>query len=120
MSQQRLKNSIILHIAYCQDWETAKNIGFYQAASLESQGFIHASMPSQMVAVANKFYKGQQDLVLLCIDPALLESEVHYESLGTSEAYPHIYGKVNWEAIVKVIDFQPDVKGFFRLPEFVA
>jgi uncharacterized protein (DUF952 family) len=117
MSQQQRMNQVILHIALLQDWEAAKKMGFYETMSLRTQGFIHASEPSQIMNVANYRYRGQSNLVLLCIDPEKLVAELRYEAFGTPESYPHIYGTINIGAVVKVLEFPSDANGLFKLPE---
>ena len=72
--------------------------GVYGAESLRSQGFIHCSTVEQVVQTANRFYRGRADLVLLCIDEALLESEIRYEEGEPGQQFPHIYGPLNLES----------------------
>ena len=60
----------ILHIVARAAWKQAETDGIYRAASLEDDGFIHLSKPEQVLDVANLFYQGQADLVLLVVDPA--------------------------------------------------
>lgn len=96
----------------------------YHADSLSTEGFIHCSKPSQIVDVANSFYRGQQGLVLLVIDPSRLVAELKWEPPAqpeptharTGELFPHIYGPLNLDAIVEVIPFEPDPDGSFSLP----
>ncbi len=57
----------IYHIVKRSDWEQAKLAGAYRAASLDSEGFIHASYADQIVGSANKHYRGVQGLILLVI-----------------------------------------------------
>mgnify|MGYP003800532841 CR=1 FL=1 len=59
---------MILHITTHEDWGKALIYGEYSAASLQSDGFIHCSTVKQTINTANIFFKGQQGLVLLCID----------------------------------------------------
>jgi uncharacterized protein (DUF952 family) len=59
---------MILHLTICKEWENAKIDGENLGPSLKSEGFIHCSTKKQTVDTANKFFKGQTGLVLLCID----------------------------------------------------
>jgi uncharacterized protein (DUF952 family) len=112
---------LILHITSKAEWRAAQTRGEYRAASLESEGFIHASTSKQVLAVANAFYRGQNDLVLLVIDESLVTPEVRWEApsgspaagISPADLFPHIYGPLNPTAVVRVLDFEPDpVKGF--------
>lgn len=109
--------SLIVHITYRSDWEAAQPAGEYRADSLKLQGFIHCSTPEQVVEVANGLYRGQTGLVLLVIDPARLRHEVRYEDCyDTGLLFPHLYGPLNLEAVVAVVDFPPQSDGTFGLP----
>ncbi len=92
----------ILHISDRADWHSAQLSGTYEADSLRSQGFIHCSRPDQVVGVANSDnrFDGQDDLVLLCIDPDIVASEIQRESLdGGDDLFPNIYGPLNLDAV---------------------
>ena len=73
--------SVIYHIATRADWAAAKAAGAYTADSLASEGFIHCSTAGQVIATANRIFRGQRDLVLLDIDSARVEPEIRYENL---------------------------------------
>ena len=108
---------MIYHIAHKSDWDAAQKTGSYAADSLASQGFIHCSTAAQVVKVANNYYRGVKDLVLLTIDPELLAVEVRYENLeGGEEQFPHIYGAIPISAISGVLDFIPSKDGNFEFP----
>lgn len=111
--------SLILHITPRSHWQQAQQLGYYQAASLATEGFIHCSDPHQVVGAANRFYRGEPDLVLLCINPASLQSELRYDELATGECFPHLYGPLNLDAVVQVIDFPPNEVGEFELPKAI-
>lgn len=114
------KVSIIQHITKREQWEKAMLEGVYRGDTLDSQGFIHCSTPQQTVKVANALFLAQKGLVLLCIAANKVQSEIRYESAGSEERYPHIYGPLNVNAVVKVADFEPAKKGKFVLPKEIA
>jgi uncharacterized protein (DUF952 family) len=100
----------------------------YKADSLFTQGFIHCSKPSQIVEVANTFYRGQRGLVLLVIDPAKLAAELKWEPPAepapaharAGDLFPHLYGALNLDAVIQVVAFEPGADGNFTLPELLA
>ena len=109
---------IILHITQRRNWQLATQMGYYRSDSLDSEGFIHCSLPSQVADVANDFYHGQSGLILLAIAEELLEAEVRYEDCyATGQQFPHIYGELNLDAVVKILEFIPQQDGRFTCPE---
>jgi len=109
---------MIVHITPRADWQRARSEGVYRAESLEREGFIHCSTPAQALATAERYYRGVEGLALLLIDPARLVARLVYEdSYGAGQAYPHIYGPLNLDAVVQVYDFPPGPDGRFALPD---
>jgi uncharacterized protein (DUF952 family) len=107
--------ALILHITDRSSWQAAQTAGTYRHASLDSEGFIHCSMPSQLVWVANTFFQGQPDLLLLCIKSERLQSELRYDPVGDQQ-FPHVYGEINLDAVEQVLNFEPNAEGEFALP----
>jgi len=103
---------MILHICSHSDWEHALQMGEYRATSLETEGFIHASRPEQVVGVANRYFHGASDLVVLWIDPARLQARLQSDPVG-DDFYPHIYGPLNLDAVSRVTLLPPDLDGGF-------
>ena len=117
---------MIFHITSSVDWEKAQQRGDYRAESLDTEGFIHCSTQSQVLPVAENFYKGHSGLLLLGIEPALLSSDLKWEApsggtppLGVpaGESFPHVYGPINLNAVVKVLELQTDPNNKFILPD---
>jgi uncharacterized protein (DUF952 family) len=107
----------IFHITTRLEWERALLEGAYTAPSLDSQGFIHCSYAHQLERVANKYYSGQAGLVILEINPKNLACPLKVEkAVDVEDDYPHIYGPVNLEAVVKVVDFTPSADLSFHIP----
>lgn len=116
---------MILHITTREDWNAAKIADVYSAPSLQTEGFIHCSTVKQAVDTANIFFKGQQGLILLCIDESKLTSECKYEEPSgggkhdpsVGKLFPHVYGPINIAAVIKVVDFPVGTDGLFSLPK---
>ncbi len=109
--------TLILHITTENEWQTAVTAGAYRADSLESEGFIHCSTTAQVLLPANQLYTGRTDLILLTIDPSKLTAELVYEDCyETGQAFPHIYGPLNLEAVTGFVKFPPNPDGSFFLP----
>ena len=94
---------LIYHIVLPDDW-AAFDHDLYRAASLETEGFIHCSFADQLDAVIKRYYSGSERVVVLEIDSERLMSRVINEPSTNDEIYPHIYGPVNRDAIVEVIE----------------
>jgi glutathione S-transferase len=110
--------TFIYHIAARADWEQAQRDGQYtmstRGLTLAEQGYIHASTAGQVAPVANAFYRGVPDLLLLVIDPERVGSEIRYEAVpGQGQPYPHIYGPLNIDAVVAARPFPPGPDGDF-------
>jgi uncharacterized protein (DUF952 family) len=122
--------NVIYHIAARTDWEVSQGTGSYASPSLVNEGFIHCSMAAQVERSANKYFSGREDLLLLVIDTARLTSELrieapidprtHQPEVGRSDLFPHIYGPLNTDAVVRVIPFLPGDDGLFTLPADIA
>ena len=118
--------TIILHLTTHSAWEQAQAAGTYRGDTLDTQGFIHCSTVYQIERVANRFFHGQNGLALLCVDTDKVQSQVIFEqpiNPDTGEAepdsdqFPHIYGPLNLDAVVRVVDFPPSADGTFALPK---
>jgi uncharacterized protein (DUF952 family) len=116
----------IYHITTRGAWQQAQAYGQYTAPSLQSEGFIHCSTAAQVLQVANAFYRDVPHLVLLCIEPEKLSSDLKWEAPAhpsahaaapsDSQLFPHVYGAINLDAVADVVDFPWGENGF-SLPD---
>ena len=92
---------MILHIATRADWDAACAAGRYRPTSVDREGFIHCSTSTQVVGTADRYFRGRNDLVLLCIDEARVAGDLRYEPPAVisgsadrraGELFPHLYG----------------------------
>jgi len=116
---------VILHLLSRESWVEAQAHGQLVAQSVATEGFAHCSTEHQIVDVANKYYRGTSNLVLLNIDPTKLTSELKFElpahldgspALPHEPLFPHIYGPINLDAVSEVIDFPCNEHGAFTAP----
>ncbi len=120
--------SRIYHITSREAAQAALQSGEYRAESLASQGFIHFSQLHQLLGVANAFYKGLHDQVILVVDPDRLTGQLKYEAPvhpstaerstapSADQRFPHLYGPLNFEAVIQVVDLPASDDGSFSLP----
>lgn len=107
----------IFHITKREEWERAQLEGLYQTPTFASEGFIHCSRSEQVIRIANGLFRGQTGLVLLEIDTRRVRAEIRYENCeGGQEPFPHIYGALNLDSVVRVSAFEPGEDGSFAMP----
>ncbi len=95
----------IYHIAALSEWEQAQRDGAYTTStlgrSLEEEGFLHAARREQVPGVWSRYYSGvRRPFVLLTIDTDKLTSPWREDPVG-DETYPHIYGPLNPDAVIR-------------------
>ena len=94
---------MIYHVVTDANWQKALLQGFYEAESLAKEGFIHTSKAEQVAGVLERYYQNQSNLFLLHIDEIKLTAPLKYElAPSVNEEFPHIYGRLNLDAVVKV------------------
>ena len=110
----------IVHLVAAPDWHELAAGQPLRPASLDTEGFIHCtSGDALMLRVANSFYRALSGTVLaLSIDPSLVTAEIKWEhppgaDPHAAEAFPHIYGELNTDAVVAVRRFTRGEDGSF-------
>ncbi len=94
---------MIYHVVTEANWQNALQQGFYEAVSLAREGFIHTSKAEQVAGVLERYYQKQTNLFLLHIDETKLTAPLKYElAPSVNEEFPHIFGRLNLDAVVKV------------------
>ena len=116
---------MIYHITSLRGWREGQQRGEYWADSLEDEGFVHCSTDTQVLPVAEKYYQGQRGLFVLMIDPSLLSPALKWEppsgrtpppGVPEGDLFPHVYGPINLDAIVKFFDLKTNPDGKYVLP----
>lgn len=90
----------IFHIAGRSDWEEQAASDAYTPPGFERERFIHCALIRQVPGVAERYFAGRADLVLVAIDTAKLTAPLVFEdTTGRGEAFPHIYGPLARSAV---------------------
>ncbi|WP_030807507.1 DUF952 domain-containing protein [Streptomyces sp. NRRL F-2799] len=108
--QPEVQHSEILHLTERALWDVAREHGTYEISTrgrtLKEVGYIHFSTRAQLPRVAAFLYgedPDRDDLVVLVVDPALLDAPLRYEAMPPAgEEFPHVYGAVPVSAVVDV------------------
>ncbi|MEM9295712.1 MAG: DUF952 domain-containing protein [Planctomycetota bacterium] len=111
----------IFHITSRSQWGEAQGSRWYEADSLAAEGFIHFSTEAQVLPSAERFFADRtEDLVVLVIDPDKLTAELRWElaHAGTpdEQAFPHLYGPLNLDAVVDVRPLTRNADSRFASP----
>ncbi|HET7072470.1 MAG TPA: DUF952 domain-containing protein [Mycobacterium sp.] len=113
---------VLVHLCGAEEWSRARSRGEIRPPNAPASGsnataFIHLSTPEQVHLPANRLYRGRGDLVLLHINPALLDSPVRWEpGVATdpeSMLFPHLYGPLPVRAVLNVTAYPPAADGTF-------
>lgn len=98
---------MIYHITTQVEIDNAALTGSFSAPSLEKEGFMHTCEKQQIQGVRERYYSDVKGLFILHIDETKLTAPLKYElAPSINEMFPHIFGKINKEAVVEVEKFQ--------------
>ena len=104
----------IYHITTNENWSLAVGKGLYDFCALKTEGFIHCSTFSQVVATANRFFKEADNLIVLELKSDEIHSEIRFENLQVGdEKFPHIYGPVELGAVVGIYKLTKNDRNLF-------
>lgn len=92
---------MIYHITTSEDWNAFRDSATYAPAGYAKEGFIHCSTKDQMRGVLERYYAGVENLIVLHIDETKLAAELKYEVATNNELFPHVFGPINKDAVVK-------------------
>jgi len=96
---------MIYHVVKQGAWQKALALGYYEAPSLATEGFIHASKKEQVEGVIERYFAQDTDLLILHIDEGKLEAPHIFElAPSVNEEFPHIYGRINLDAVVDITE----------------
>lgn len=113
-------NSLLFHVTLKSEYKQNLQGNEYGLESIKKTGFIPCVEFNQIIDFSNKNFKGvhNDDTVVICIDPSRLKSEIKWESNeNSSMVYPNVYGLINKDCIINVVDLNRDIDGNFYMSD---
>jgi len=106
--------AVLVHLPLVTDWERFSARGVYTPPSLDSEGFLPLCSRDLAPVVANTIMIGGGDRLIVGIDSARLTSELRREpATPGTYAWPHVYGPLNPEAVMRVEEYSSLASGRF-------
>ncbi len=103
--------ALLQHIMTPEGWARFQAEGTSEQSSrdvtLAEEGFIHCSYPEQLEATIDRFYADLPELVIVTLDPDLIEAEVKEEPAADGSLFPHVFGALPIGAVVDVSHRRP-------------
>ena len=113
-----MENKIIFHICRRDEWYSAIERGMYCGSSQDKKdGYIHFSASNQVIESAAKHRAGQKGLVLLTVDGELLEPSLKWEAARDAELFPHLYGDLPINAVLRAEELPLGPDGLHIFPK---
>ncbi|MFZ3328417.1 MAG: DUF952 domain-containing protein [Methylocella sp.] len=107
---------IIYKIVPASLWRKAQDKGRFDGAPADlADGYIHFSTAEQAEATAAKYFKGQDDLLLIAVDTKRLGDGLRFEPSRGGMLFPHLYSALPLDTVVfaKPLPLLPDGKHDF-------
>ena len=98
-------------------WAKAEAEGRFDGAPIDlADGYIHFSTAAQVAETAAKHFAGQDDLLLVAVDPAKLGAGLRYEPSRGDQLFPHLYHPLDLAAVVSVRPMPLGANGRHDIP----
>ncbi|MBN9590549.1 MAG: hypothetical protein BGN85_09180 [Alphaproteobacteria bacterium 64-11] len=110
---------LIFKIVPRAEWEAAGG-DYHGSAHDRADGFLHFSTAAQLPETLRLYYAGQDDLMLVAVDPAACGDALKWEhSPSRGEDFPHLYGALTCDAMKWARPIAKDAMGRFVLPDLL-
>lgn len=108
----------IYKICPASAWREAERSGVYAGSADDARdGYIHFSTAAQVPATAAKYFTGQQGLFLIAVDAGALGEALRWEPARGGDLFPHLYGELDFDAVLSVTDLPLREDGSHAIPE---
>ena len=110
-------NEIVYKVMNRAAFTEAKAKGSFDGSAADRRdGFIHLSSADQLEGTLAKHFAGQKDLVLLAVEAARLGGRLGWEPSRGGAFFPHLYGALDFDALIWEEPLELGADGCHRLP----
>ena len=110
----------IYKICPASAWREAERQGAYRGSADDLRdGYIHLSTASQVPGTAAKYFEGQKGLFLIAVDADALGDALQWEPARGGELFPHLYGELEFDAVISVTDLLLRSDGSHAIPDLM-
>ncbi len=100
-------------------WHHAEAEGQFTGAGIDlADGYIHFSSGSQVVQTARLHFAGQDDLMLIAVNPANID--VVWEASRGGQLFPHLYEPLPMTAVAWAVDLPRNAEGVHVFPDGIS
>jgi uncharacterized protein (DUF952 family) len=111
-----MATELIFKIVPRTEWE-ASSSDYHGSPHDKADGFLHFSTAAQLAETLRRHYAGQDDLILVAVDPAALGAALKWEHAPSrGEDFPHLYAALSCDAMKWARPIAKDATGRFVLP----
>ncbi len=116
----RRLTSPVYKICQKTQWQEALTTGAFHGSEVDRRdGYIHCSTAGQVAETARKHFSGQDDLMLVAIDPLRVGPALKWEPSRGGDLFPHLYGPLRVDDCLGAEPL-PWHAGGHRFPDSVA
>ena len=109
---------LVFKICTIDEWAIADMMGVFSGSEADlADGFIHLSSADTIEATAAKHFAGQDDLLLIGVEPDKLGESLKWEHTESGILFPHLYGTLDPALTTWVIPMPIGESGVHVLPE---
>lgn len=114
------RNEPIYKLVPARLWAKAEESGSFAGSPVDLQdGFIHFSTGAQLRETADRHFKGQNDLLLVAVDPRRLGTELRWEPSRGGALFPHLYGDLPLDSVIFASEVPLSSDGSHAFPESI-
>jgi uncharacterized protein (DUF952 family) len=108
--------TLIYKILPRSEWEDARAAGRFRGSAVDlADGYIHFSTAAQAQETAARHFAGKVGLLVLEVDGDALGAALRWEPSRGGDLFPHLYGDLQVDAVLRVLPAPLDGDGTPRL-----